>query len=676
MPFEKVEELRNTLRHHEYLYHVLDAPEITDAEYDQLMRTLRELEAQHPELVTPDSPTQRVGATPSAMFTQLKHRQPMLSLDNIFDDDGFFAFSNRIQERLNKVDELAYCCELKLDGLAVSITYEKGVLVHAATRGNGETGEDVTNNVRTIRSVPLRLRGENIPQRIEVRGEVFIPQDGFEKMNEAARQVGGRVFANPRNAAAGSLRQLDARETARRPLAFYSYGIGEIIGGVVPESHYALLQQFKTWGLPVSSYAERCQNPEEVLAYYRKTGDARPDLGFDIDGVVIKVDDIALQKELGFMTRVPRWAIAFKFPAQEQTTVLRDVEFQVGRTGAITPVAKLEPVQVAGVIVSNATLHNENEVARLGLKIGDKVIVRRAGDVVPQVVSVVMSERPDDVRDVIFPDHCPVCQSPIEQAPGEAVKRCTGGMSCQAQIKQALKHFISRDALNVKGVGDKLIDHVVDNGYVNTPADLFNLKIEQLMHMPRMSVSMANKALTALEDAKKTTFARFLYSLSIRHVGKGTSERMAKHFITIDALMDASIAEIEQAPDAGIISAAHIHDFFTQENTRGIVRQLLDAGIHWEAPQGVNTDVQDSPFAGKTVVLTGTLFEMTRAQASEKLAAKGAKVSGSVSKKTDILVAGVQAGSKLSKAEALGITIIDETEMLRLLGETPTDAIA
>ncbi|PLN44771.1 DNA ligase, partial [Klebsiella pneumoniae] len=423
---QQLTELRTTLRHHEYLYHVMDAPEVPDAEYDRLMRKLRELESQHPELITPDSPTQRVGAAPLTAFSQIRHELPMLSLDNVFDEESFLAFNKRVQDRLKSTDHLTYCCELKLDGLAVSILYENGVLVQAATRGDGTTGEDITSNVRTIRAIPLKLHGENIPARLEVRGEVFLPQAGFEKINEEARRTGGKVFANPRNAAAGSLRQLDPRITAKRPLTFFCYGVGVLEGGELPASHSARLLQFKAWGLPVSDRVTLCHTPEEVLTYYRKVEEERPHLGFDIDGVVIKVDSLALQEQLGFVARAPRWAVAFKFPAQEQMTFVRDVEFQVGRTGAITPVARLEPVHVAGVLVSNATLHNADEIERLGLKIGDKVVIRRAGDVIPQVVNVVLSERPADARDVVFPTHCPVCQSDVERVEGEAVARCTG----------------------------------------------------------------------------------------------------------------------------------------------------------------------------------------------------------------------------------------------------------
>ena len=667
---QKLTELRTTLRHHEYLYHVMDTPEIPDAEYDRLMRELRELEAQHPELITPDSPTQRVGAAPLAAFSQIRHEVPMLSLDNVFDEESFLAFNKRVQDRLKNTDDLTYCCELKLDGLAVSILYENGLLVQAATRGDGTTGEDITSNVRTIRAIPLKLRGDNIPQRLEVRGEVFLPQAGFEKINEEARRTGGKVFANPRNAAAGSLRQLDPRITAKRPLTFFCYGVGVLEGGELPRSHSARLQQFKFWGLPVSERVKLCHSPEEVLTYYRKVEEDRPNLGFDIDGVVIKVDSLALQEQLGFGARAPRWAVAFKFPAQEQMTFVRDVEFQVGRTGAITPVARLEPVQVAGVLVSNATLHNADEIERLGLRIGDKVVIRRAGDVIPQVVNVVLSERPEETREIVFPTHCPVCHSDVERVEGEVVTRCTGGLICGAQRKEALKHFVSRRALDVEGMGDKIIDQLVEKEYVHTPADLFQLTPGKLTGLDRMGPKSAQNVVDALEKSKETTFARFLYALGIREVGEATAAGLAAHFGTIEALEQASIDDLQKVPDVGIVVATHVRNFFAEESNREVIAQLRKEGVRWPAPVVVNAEEIDSPFAGKTVVLTGSLSQLSRDDAKARLVALGAKVAGSVSKKTDLVIAGEAAGSKLAKAQELGIAVIDEDEMLRLLGES------
>ena len=667
---QKLTELRTTLRHHEYLYHVMDTPEIPDAEYDRLMRELRELEAQHPELITPDSPTQRVGAAPLASFSQIRHEVPMLSLDNVFDEESFLAFNKRVQDRLKNSDDLTYCCELKLDGLAVSILYENGLLVQAATRGDGTTGEDITSNVRTIRAIPLKLRGDNIPQRLEVRGEVFLPQAGFEKINEEARRTGGKVFANPRNAAAGSLRQLDPRITAKRPLTFFCYGVGVLEGGELPASHSARLQQFKFWGLPVSERVKLCHTPEEVLTYYRKVEEDRPNLGFDIDGVVIKVDSLALQEQLGFVARAPRWAVAFKFPAQEQMTFVRDVEFQVGRTGAITPVARLEPVHVAGVLVSNATLHNADEIERLGLRIGDKVVIRRAGDVIPQVVNVVLSERPEETREIVFPTHCPVCHSDVERVEGEVVTRCTGGLICGAQRKESLKHFVSRRALDVDGMGDKIIDQLVEKEYVHTPADLFQLTPGKLTGLDRMGPKSAQNIVDALEKSKETTFARFLYALGIREVGEATAAGLAAHFGTIEALEQASIDDLQKVPDVGIVVATHVRNFFAEESNREVIAQLRKEGVRWPAPVVVNAEEIDSPFAGKTIVLTGSLSQFSRDDAKAQLVALGAKVAGSVSKKTDLVIAGEAAGSKLAKAQELGIAVIDEDEMLRLLGES------
>ena len=667
---QKITQLRTTLRHHEYLYHVLDTPEIPDAEYDRLMAELRSLEDTHPELITPDSPTQRVGAAPLSEFTQVRHEVPMLSLDNAFDEASYLAFNKRVQDRLKSPEAITFCCELKLDGLAVSLLYEDGVLIRAATRGDGTTGENITANVRTIRSIPLKLRGENIPRRLEVRGEVFLPQAGFEKINEEARRTGGKIFANPRNAAAGSLRQLDPRITAKRPLTFFCYGVGLLEGGELPASHHGRLQQFKEWGLPVSDRIRLCNTPEEVLAFYHQVEADRPKLGFDIDGVVIKVDSLALQETLGFVARAPRWAVAFKFPAQEQMTFVRDVEFQVGRTGAITPVARLEPVQVAGVLVSNATLHNADEIERLGLRIGDRVVIRRAGDVIPQVVGVVESERPENTTEIVFPTHCPVCGSDVERVEGEAVARCTGGLICGAQRKEALKHFVSRRALDVDGMGDKIIDQLVEKEYVHTPADLFRLTAGKLTGLDRMGPKSAQNVVAALEKAKETTFARFLYALGIREVGEATAAGLAAHFGTLDALIAASIEDLQKVPDVGIVVATHTFNFFAEESNREVIRQLTEeAGVHWPAPVIIKAEEIDSPFAGKTVVLTGSLSMMSRDDAKARLVALGAKVAGSVSKKTDLVIAGEAAGSKLVKAQELGIDVIDEAEMIRLLGE-------
>ncbi|MDK9444677.1 NAD-dependent DNA ligase LigA [Pectobacterium atrosepticum] len=666
----RVAELRRVLRHHEYKYHVEDAPEIPDSEYDKLMQELKALEADHPELVTSDSPTQRVGAAPLAAFEQVRHEVPMLSLDNVFDEESYLAFSKRIGDRLKNGDDLTFCCELKLDGLAVSLLYEEGVLVQAATRGDGTTGENITSNIRTVGAIPLRLEGENIPRRVEVRGEVFMKHGGFEKLNEEARRTGSKVFANPRNAAAGSLRQLDPRITAKRPLTFFCYGVGLLEGGELPASHWERLMQFKAWGLPVSDRIKLCTGPAEVLDFYRQVEQTRSSLGFDIDGVVVKVDSLALQERLGFVARAPRWAVAFKFPAQEQLTWVRDVEFQVGRTGAITPVARLEPVAVAGVIVSNATLHNADEIERLGLQIGDRVIVRRAGDVIPQIVGIVESERPETVQPIVFPAACPVCGSDVERVEGEAVTRCTGGLICGAQRKEALKHFVSRRALDVEGMGDKIIDQLVEKEYVKTPADLFRLSAGIMTGLDRMGPKSAMNLVNALEKAKSTTLARFLYALGIRDVGESTAANLAAHFGSLETLFAADEDALLEVPDVGKIVAAHVRHFLEEEHNQTVIRELTDpAGIniYWPEVKVVNAEEIDSPFAGKTVVLTGSLSILSRDEAKDRLTALGAKVSGSVSKKTDMVIAGEAAGSKLAKAQELGIPVIDEAEMIRLL---------
>ncbi|MEQ5725991.1 NAD-dependent DNA ligase LigA [Providencia rettgeri] len=665
---QEIDELKKQLRHHEYQYHVLDAPEIPDVEYDKLMQRLKEIEAQHPELVTSDSPTQRVGAAPLAAFDTVRHEIPMLSLDNVFDEESYLAFDKRVRDRLKNHQELTFCCELKLDGLAVSLLYENGELVQAATRGDGTVGENITANVRTIRAIPLRLRGSNIPDRVEIRGEVFMPQKGFEALNEQARKTDGKVFANPRNAAAGSLRQLDPRITAKRPLTFYCYGVGLVEGGSLPDTHYDRLMQFKAWGLPVSDYVQLRVGHQAVLDFYHEIEQVRPDLGFDIDGVVIKVNSIAIQEELGFVSRAPRWATAFKFPAQEQVTLLKDVEFQVGRTGAITPVARLEPVQVAGVVVSNATLHNADEIERLGVHIGDTVIIRRAGDVIPQIVSVVVDKRPTDSREIVFPTHCPVCGSDIERVEGEAVARCTGGLICGAQRKEALKHFVSRRAMDVDGMGDKIIDQLVEKEYVKTPADLYQLSAGILTGLDRMGPKSAQNLVDALNKSKQTTLARFIYALGIREVGEATAANLAAHYTTLEAVMAADEESLKTVQDIGHVVAKHVVNFFREPHNQAVIEDLLTkASIHWPEVKVVNSAEIESPFAGKTVVLTGSMSVLTRDEAKDKLVALGAKVSGSVSKKTDLVIAGEAAGSKLAKANELGIRVIDENELVRLL---------
>ena len=663
---QRLEELKESLHYHAVRYYVEDNPEIPDAEYDRMMRELLDIEAEHPELVTVDSPSQRVGGQPLSEFSQVTHEVPMLSLDNAFDDAELDGFHKRAQDRVVGNTIKQYCCEPKLDGLAVSLLYENGVLVQAATRGDGTTGENITENVRTISAIPLKLQGKDWPTRLEVRGEVFMPKAGFDKLNENARKKGEKVFVNPRNAAAGSLRQLDSRITASRPLSFYAYSVGVVEGATLANSHYERFLQIKSWGLPMCPETKRVDSLEEVKAYYQDILTRREALAYEIDGVVIKVDDIAIQERLGFVARAPRWAIAYKFPAQEEITTLNEVEFQVGRTGAITPVAKLEPVFVGGVTVSNATLHNADEIERLQVMVGDQVVIRRAGDVIPQVVSVIKERRPETAREIVFPNACPVCGSHVERIEGEAVTRCTGGLVCQAQRKEALKHFVSRKALDVDGLGDKVIEQLVDREMVETPADLFKLSAGVLTVLERMGPKSATNVVNALEKSKLTTLPRFLYSLGIREVGEATAANLAQYFKNLDAIQQATEEQLIEVQDIGVIVAKHITTFFGEEKNQAVVQDLLAQGINWPeiaAPQeGV-----ELPLEGKTVVLTGTLSQLGRSEAKEALQNLGAKVTGSVSKKTDILFAGENAGSKLAKAQELGIEIQTEQDLLNLM---------
>ncbi|WP_318441154.1 NAD-dependent DNA ligase LigA [Photobacterium leiognathi] len=660
--------LREQLDYHGHRYYVEDNPEIPDAEYDRMMQQLLKIEAEHPEWVTVDSPSQRVGGTALEGFTQVKHEIAMLSLDNAFNDDDLRAFQKRLQDRLRSGSELSYCCEPKLDGLAVSLMYENGVLVQAATRGDGATGENITHNVRTIRAIPLKLQGMDWPARLEVRGEVFMPKKGFEALNEKALKKGEKTFANPRNAAAGSLRQLDPKITATRPLSFYAYAVGVVEGRELAETQYERLCQLKAWGLPMCPEIRKVDSIEEVIAYHQSIGEKRQSLGYEIDGVVIKVDDINTQQQLGFVARAPRWAIAYKFPAQEEMTVLNNVEFQVGRTGAITPVAKLEPVFVGGVTVSNATLHNADEVERLGVMIGDTVIIRRAGDVIPQIASVVESRRPESAQAIVFPTECPVCQSKIERIEGEAVARCTGGLFCQAQRKEALKHFVSRKALDVDGCGEKVIEQLVDREMVATPADLFKFSAGEVTVLERMGPKSAQKLVDALKASKLTTLPRFIYSLGIREVGEATAANLANYFETLEAISQATKEQLIEVPDVGDVVAAHIFNFFREEHNMAVVKDLQDIGIHWPEIEKPEEGIE-LPLEGKTVVLTGSLSQLTRSDAKAALQKLGAKVTGSVSKKTDLLVAGEAAGSKLAKAQELDIEIWDEQKLVDLMSK-------
>lgn len=655
--------LRSELDDANYRYYVLDDPQLSDADYDRRLRRLQEIEAAHPDLVTPDSPTQRVGASPAEGFPAVRHSVPMLSLDNAFDEAELAAFVRRVNERLERdTDDLAFCCEPKLDGLAVSLVYEQGRLVRGATRGDGRTGEGITTNLRTLRSIPLRLRGDDIPERVEVRGEVYISHSGFEALNARARETGGKVFANPRNAAAGSLRQLDPRITATRPLEFCAY---QTLRDDDPDAtHSAQLARLRDYGFRTSIELTVVAGTAGLLDYCRQLGEKRERLDYDIDGAVFKVDDLRLQRELGFVARAPRWAIAFKFPAQEQTTRLNDVEFQVGRTGTITPVARLEPVNVAGAMVSNATLHNQDEIARLGVMIGDSVIIRRAGDVIPQVVRVLEAQRPADARPIEFPKCCPVCDSLLERIEGEAAIRCSAGLYCAAQRKEALKHFASRRALDIDGLGVKLIDQLTELEWIKTPADLFHLRAETLTELPRMGEKSAQNLIAALERAKHTTLPRFIYALGIREVGEATAGNLARHFGTLKALMDAAQADLEAVTDVGPIVAAHVHAFFDEPHNRETVAKLISAGLEWDEAE---VSARPQPLTGQTWVLTGTLESMTRDEGKARLQALGAKVSGSVSKKTAGVVAGPGAGSKLAKAEELGVDVFDEATFLARL---------
>ncbi|QTP53730.1 NAD-dependent DNA ligase LigA [Billgrantia sulfidoxydans] len=661
---DEVAKLRAELDDANYRYYVLDEPQLTDAEYDRKLRRLQQLEQAHPELVTPDSPTQRVGAPPDAGFPEVEHAVPMLSLDNALSEEEIEAFVKRVGERLETDGEaIRFCCEPKLDGAAVSLVYEQGVLISGATRGDGRTGEGITSNLRTLRSIPLKLRGD-APELLEVRGEVIMSHDGFERLNERAREEGGKVFANPRNAAAGSLRQLDPGITATRPLEFSAYQVARIEPDPGDASHSELMTHLKAFGFRSSAQLRVVTGSQGVIDYCRRLGERRDGLGYDIDGVVIKVDDLRLQRELGFVARAPRWAIAFKFPAQEETTRLNDVEFQVGRTGAITPVARLEPVSVAGVTVSNASLHNADEIARLGVMIGDTVAIRRAGDVIPQVVRVLEEQRPDDAREIVFPRRCPVCGSEIERLAGEVVARCSGGLYCAAQRKEALRYFASRRAMDIDGLGEKLIDQLVELDWVKTPADLFRLDAERLATLPRMARKSSEKLVAALEKAKSTTLPRFIFALGIREVGEATAANLARHFGTLDALMAAELADLEAVEDVGPVVAAHVHTFFRQEHNRETIEALRELGVSW-AEQSVGERPQ--PLAGQTWVLTGTLESMTRDEGKERLQALGAKVAGSVSKKTAAVVAGEAAGSKLAKARELGVEVLDEAVFLERL---------
>jgi len=686
---EKIQTLRAALHHHGHQYHTLDAPEIPDAEYDRLFRQLQALEAQHPELNSDDSPTQRVGGRVLDAFAAVRHRIPMLSIRTETDTEssGAQAFDARVRRELGLDDaapHIEYVAELKFDGLAMSLRYEHGVLVSAATRGDGENGEDVTFNIRTIGQIPLRLKasaGLDIPAVLEVRGEVFMRRDDFEALNErqrariAAGAKGEKTFVNPRNAAAGAVRQLDSGIAAQRPLSFFAYGLGDITpateGGPVFTTHYAMLQTFKAWGFPVAAQIQCVQGSMGLVAYHQQIAQTRDSLPFDIDGVVYKVNSLALQAQLGFVTREPRWAVAHKFAAQEELTTVLGIDVQVGRTGKLTPVAKLSPVFVGGVTVTNATLHNEDEARRKDVRVGDTVIVRRAGDVIPEVVSVLLDKRVSNAPAFTMPHICPVCGSLAEREEGEADYRCTGGLFCSAQRKQAILHFAQRRAVEVEGLGEKLVDQLVDSGIVKTLPDLYRLGFAGLAQLDRMADKSAQNIVAALEASKPTTLPRFLFGLGIRHVGEATAKELARHFGSLDRVMDASEAALLQVSDVGPTVAHSLLTFFSQPHHREVVEQLRACGVHW--PEGEPALQKPQPLAGQTFVLTGSLPTLSRDQAKDLLEAQGAKVAGSVSKKTNYLVAGADAGSKLDKARELGIAILDEDGLHHLLAHLQTD---
>ncbi len=685
-PRERIEALRELIAHHDQRYHALDAPEIPDAEYDALKRELEALEAAHPQFARRDSPTVTVGAKPAAGFRPVQHAVPMLSLSNAFSEEEVRDFVRRIEEKLERKAP-RFSAEVKLDGLAVSLRYEEGVFVHGATRGDGSTGEDVSANLRTVKDVPARLKGRGWPAVLDVRGEIYMPREGFELYNAAARASGGKVLANPRNGAAGSLRQLDPAVTANRPLAFFAYGVGEVGGGSLPDAHAAQLSQLAKWGFPVNPLNEVVEGADGLLDYFARIGRQRDGLPFDIDGVVYKLDDGVGQRAMGFVSRAPRWALAHKYPAQEQSTVVEAIEIQIGRTGAATPVARLTPVQVAGVTVTNATLHNADQIARLDPRVGDTVIVRRAGDVIPEVVSVIESRRPKGTKPWLFPGSCPVCGSALVREEGAAAWRCTGELTCAAQRKEAIRHFASRRAMDIEGLGDRLIEDLVAQGYLSSIADLYRLTLDDLIEMKRRTDAQAGRTpgstkpgkvatkwaqnlVAAIDRSRETTLPRFLFALGIGQVGETTAFTLARQFGTLEALRAADLEALQATPDVGPIVATQIAAFFANARNREVVDALLAAGIHW--PDVPRAEVARQPLSGKTIVLTGTFEGLTREAASERLVALGAKVSGSVSRKTSYVVAGAEAGSKLARAQELGVTVLDEAGLRTLLdGQLP-----
>tara|TARA_B110000114_G_scaffold30457_1_gene31353 strand:- start:3164 stop:5209 length:2046 start_codon:yes stop_codon:yes gene_type:complete len=666
------QQLKDELNQHNHRYYVLDDPSVPDSEYDRQLRKLSEIEGRYEGLITDDSPSQRVGGIALESFSQIKHAVPMLSLDNAFNDVELQEFERKVKDRLNystsdNSQKIEYACEPKLDGAAVSLLYKKGSLVYGATRGDGSVGEDITANVRTIKSVPLKLQGDNIPELLEVRGEIYLPRAGFDRLNAAAIRAGEKTFVNPRNAAAGSLRQLDSKITASRPLEMCAYSVGQYKSDLKPETHKGMLEALGGWGFKINPFVEALTGIAACEDYYQRMAEQRDQLPYDIDGIVYKVNSLKLQSRLGFVAKAPRWAIARKFPAQEEMTRLLDVEFQVGRTGAITPVARLEPVFVGGVTVSNATLHNRDEIDRLGLRIGDMVVIRRAGDVIPQIAKVVVEKRPLEARLIEFPIRCPVCQSSVQRGEGEAVARCSGGLFCGAQIKEAIKHFASRKAMDIDGLGDKLVELLVDKSVIFSVADLYELQPTQLVDLERMAEKSATNLIAAIDASKDTTLAKFLYALGVREVGEATAQTLANNFGSMEPITQASVEVLLEIDDVGPIVAKHIVNFFRNPDNLSIISALREAGVHW--PDIDLSRQASQPLRGQTWVITGGMETISRAEAKDRLQDLGAKVASSVSAKTTRVVAGPGAGSKLSKALALEVAVMDEAQFLVFLAD-------
>lgn len=661
---KEIDELRRQIQEHNYRYYILDNPIISDSQYDQLFQRLKRLEEQHPELIASDSPTQRVGYAPTSAFLPVDHHVPMLSLANAFTKEDVIAFDQRVRQKLNIEGSIEYVCETKLDGIAVSLIFEDGKLVRGATRGDGTTGEDITQNVRTLPAIPLKLRGKNFPQLLEVRGEVYLAKAEFKLLNDRARERGQKIFVNPRNAAAGSLRQLDPKVTAERNLKIYCFSLGAVSDGFpLPSKHSEVLMQLKEWGLRISPEISVVENIEGCLTYYEEINDRRNTLSYEIDGVVYKVNSLDAQRALGFVSRAPRWAIAHKFPASEEVTNVIDIEFQVGRTGALTPVARLQPVFVGGVTVSNATLHNLDEAHRKDVRVGDFVIVRRAGDVIPEVVGVILERRPKGTKPIKLPVKCPVCGSKVEREEGEAAARCLGGLHCHAQLTSSILHFASRRALDIEGLGHKIVDQLLDTGLINNVADLYRLNLEQVANLERMGQKSAENLIHAIDKSKETTLSRFLYALGIREVGEATAKALVDHFQHLEDIMNADQTELQTVPDIGPVVAAHIENFFKQTSNRQLIKDLCRLGLHWKE-EGLKSK---QPLDNETFVITGTLHSMSRNDAKDLLESLGAKVTGSVSVKTSYLIAGEAPGSKYEKAVTLKVPILDEEALLSML---------